>query len=351
MTFANHCARVLCVCGLGLALEFAIGCGGNPLGGSSASVFPSSLSLDISDFPDDTTNADARAVIGGEVAHIDSARIFNGAFERPCRAIGALLHGFHRLLDRGMALAALINNDLTDPDDPHVQGTLPAGGQSWTYKADFSAFDIDGDNTVDGSGRFDTDPVAVRVWIVKDTGAERFFCALITTRPTTDHAGAGQLYLQPGVIHPLVNADFTTYSMWDRTDAANRWTEAYTVGRLRQNIHAPAGHHKIELLTLADGSVQKTVRSTSTIDNSDFDISEIKVAGRTIRGTNLGLLNVEIVGTPTVTITGQCISLIDCSASAAADCSSIDTAGMDFLDPAVGGETDWPADFPETPTF
>ncbi len=338
----------LATCAIAAAL---LGCGQNPTANVGTAVLPASLSLDISDFPDDTTNPDARIVNGATDSAAETGRDFAHPHERPCRAAGAILHGYHRQLDRGMALAAWINRDLTDPENPFVEGTIPAGGRNWTYKADFSAFDFDGDDTLDGSGRFDTAPVAIRVWISKDDGPQRFLAALITALPEPEHPGAGALYIQPGVLHPRINADFMAYNLWDRTDSADRWSEAYTVGRLRRNIDAVAGHHRIEIVTLNDDSIQKTVRTTTTINESDFDISEFQIAARTVRGLGVALINTEIAGTPDDSVIGRCISLTECGPADADDCADISTDGMEFLDPAVGDETDWPVDFPQEPTF
>lgn len=337
---------------LGLMAVVAIGCQGLSLPGftgsslsnGKATVLPSGIALDISDFPDDDVDADsAKSTVGD--------RGFNGDHNRVCHAAGAILHGFHRLLDRGLALAAALNNDLQDPANPHLQGSFQVNGREVEYKADFSAFDIDGDGTPDGSGQFDMEPVAIRLWVLQDGTATRLLCGLISTRASTDNAGAGQVYVQPGVIHPMVNQDFKAYAKWDRTDPAHKWNEAYTVGRLRVNVDSTAGHHRVDVVTLADESIQKTVRSTTAISNSDFLFSELRYVGRTIRGSGVALVNTEAIGTPSVTTTGLCVSLEQCMPTQGSDCSAIDSTDMDFLPAAAGGETDWPADFPQSPTF
>lgn len=308
-----------------------------------AMVLPNGIALDVSEFPDDDTDADKGAV---------GDRAFNSDNDRICHAAGAILYGFQRLLDRGLALAAALNNDIEDPSNPHLLGTFRVNGQEVQYQADFSAFDIDGDGTVDGSGRFDTEPVALRLWVLKPDGtSSRLLCALITTRANSENVGAGQVYSQPGVIHPLVNQDFKVFAKWDRTDPANKWNEAFTLGRLRVNVDSTMGHHRVDVATLADGSIQKTVRSTTAIADSDFLFSELRYAARTIRGTGFALVNTQAIGTPNVTVTGLCESLGPCSPAAGSNCSAIDSTGMDFLPASTGGETDWPAGFPESPTF
>jgi hypothetical protein len=329
-------------------LGVVIGCQGGlnlpegSSGGQTADVLPSGIALDISEFPDDSTNADKEIV---------SDRTFAGDQERVCYVAGAILYGFHRLLDRGLALAAALNHDLEDPSDPHLQGSFFVGGQMVDYKADFSAFDIDGNGTADGSGRFDTEPVALRLWVIKNGVEIRLLCGLITTRATRESVGAGEVYLQPGVVLPLVNPDFKVFARWDRTDDAHQWNEAFTVGRLRVNVDSTAGHHRVDVDTFADGSIQKTLKSTTSISNSDFLFSELRYAARTLRGSGFALVNTEAAGTPNVSVTGLCESIGQCVPAAGSNCAAIDSSGMDFLPASASGETEWPADYPESATF
>jgi hypothetical protein len=323
------------------------GCSESPIGGTTeeaAALFPEAVTLDISEFPDDETDPDARQAPG-------VARAFVGQFERTCKAAGAIMHGFHRLYNRGLALGAQLNDDLIDPEDPTLEGSITVAGREVAYKADFSPFDIDGDGTPDGSGRFDTDPVAVRLWVDTDAGMQRFLCALITTRPSAGRPGAGSMYIQPGVLHPLVDSEFRAYVFWDHTDEDHRWHEAFTNGRLRQNVQSRAGHHRVERTAVQGDAIQKTVKSTTAIDDSDFAFSEFKFAGRTIEDTGVALFNIEAVGTPSVSVTNQCISLNGCNGLSADSCQAIDTEGMEFLSVPDGSETAWPADFPAEPTF
>ncbi|HKQ50011.1 MAG TPA: hypothetical protein VJZ71_18190 [Phycisphaerae bacterium] len=335
-----------------LGVLAAIGCQGLLLPGvpsdeptPGASVLPSGLTLDISEFPDDDVAPDTAKSAAED-------RVFPSEHARVCHAAGAILHGFHRLLDRGLLLAAAINDDLVAPTNPHLEGSFEVSDRVVQYKADFSAFDIDGDGTADGSGQFDTEPVAIRLWVLADDGTpSRWLCGLITTRATPDNAGAGQVFLQPGVVHPLVNPDFKVHAQWDRTNPMHKWNEAYTVGRLRVNVDASAGHHRVDVETLAENTVQKTVRSTTTIADSDFLFSELRYAGRTNRGSRVALVNTEALGTPNVLVTGLCVSLEQCEPVPGDQCGSIDPSNMDFLPASSGGATDWPADFPDNPTF
>ena len=81
------------------------------------------------------------------------------------------------------------------------------------YKVDFSAFDIDGDALPDGSGRYDTEPVAMRMWVQTDGQWRRLLCALITTRLSDEGIGAGRLYCRPAAVNPFVAESFAIYAM------------------------------------------------------------------------------------------------------------------------------------------
>ena len=330
----------ICVSCTGCLL--APGC--SPTGGGSGNrlVIPENLDLDIDEFPDDATDPDNAA---------PAARPFDSANERACAAGGAVVYGFGRLLNRGLALAAAINDDVTDPVNPFVEGTFMSPTGEVGYKADFSAFDIDGDGDADGSGRYDTTPVAIRMWVTRDGTTSRFLCALITTRATGLNAGAGELYLQPGVAHVLVNPDFRVHVTWDRTGSDYRWTQAFTVGTLRRNVSVSAAHHLVEHLLLEDGSVQKTVRSTAAIEQSDYDFTQMQFAARTVVDAGAGVLNVVGAGAATVSLENSCVSLPTCAAAGNENCTSIEVTDISYLAAPSGLETDWPAAFPEQPTF
>jgi len=331
-------ATIVGGCGLPGVLD------GHVAGSNLRAILPDALTLAVDEFPDDATDPDAGPAEG-------AGRIFQDTDERSCLAIGAILHGFQRLLDRGLALSRAVNSDLQDPADPHLEATMIVDGQQITYKADFSPFDIDGDGTSDGSGRFDTEPVAVRMWVLKQSGAEQFLCALIITRPSAQNVGAGQMYMQPGVISSSVSPEFRIFASWDRTDPQSRWNEAYTLGTLRGNLQADSGHHRVEIIMLDDGSEQKTLSSVTNINASDYGFSALRFVGRTIVGSGVALVSVEGVGQPGIAVTDQCISVPGCEPAQDDSCGSIDTDGFDFLSPPTGSETDWPADYPAQPTF
>lgn len=304
-------------------------------------ILPDGLTLDIGEFPDDTSDPDSPA-----------GRPFDTATERACVAGGALTHGFHRLLDRGLGLAAVINNDATDPNSPYVQGTINTTAGPVSYKADFSPFDMDGDGVADGSGRWDTAPLAIRMWVIDDTGTvQRFIAALITARPTSLNAGAGSMYMQPGVVHPNVNDDFRIYVQWDRTDATYRWNQAHTVGTIRGNIAVSAAHHLVEHVLLADGTLQKTIRSTAEIASTDLDLLELRFSARTIVDAGVAVVKATGAGTASVSVENICIQTPTCDLLEAEACAGVTTADLAYLGTPTPEEADWPTAFPAEPTF
>lgn len=326
-----------------LAVSTACSPTGAPTG-SDGMVLPTGLALNISEFPDDNVDPDQ--------ASTSSARPFDSANERSCATGGAMVHGFHRLLDRGLAVAASVNADMSSLRGPRRTGLLSVPSRGGvTYYADFTAFDFNGDGQLDGTGRADVAPVALRLWVMRDGEPRRFLCALITRLPNESNSGAGELYMHPGTVHPQVASDFRIRVAWDHTNEAYRWNQAYTVGALRGNLTVDAGHHLVEHTLLEDGAVQKTVRSTAMVNRSDFDVTEVRYSGRTLAGSGVAVINASGSGSVALSVSGVCIALPGCAAVDAQQCAGIHIADLVFLAPPTGTETDWPADFPEEPTF
>lgn len=308
----------------------------------TSKVLPAALSLNIDEFPEDDTSETARGMM-------DIPSTGHGRF---CVMGPTIIHRFDKLIDAGLTLAAGLNEDLADVQDTTLASTMLVRGVEVAYKADFAAFDIDGDGTADGSGTPDTAPVALRLWVdPRGTGEyEPFLCALLTTLPGDTDAGAGKMYVSPHVLNPSAKADFRAFISWDRTDQANLWNEAYFQGTLRTGYRMSASHSRVDLKTLEDGSVEKTLRNTGTLVDNPVGIGEMRFASRTIEGLGFGLLNAEAVGSGVEAQFNICTSLENCSMHPG-DCSTIDPDGMDYLQAPAGNETDWPADFPAAPTF
>src|ERR1051325_11490718 len=143
--------------------------------------------------------------------------------QRTLEAATRIVENFHRMADHAVALGAKIQHDMTDPNQTQVQGTFNTPNGPVSYKADFSAFDFDGDGTPDGSGNAVDTPVAVRVWVDRGTGYQRLMCALVTTKPSTDNLGAGKTYVHPGAARTDDPGSFQVFVNWDRTDATHKW--------------------------------------------------------------------------------------------------------------------------------
>jgi len=275
------------------------------------------------------------------------------AIDRTLRAGAVFLHGFHRLADRALALGARIRNDISSPDQSQIQGTFPVHGGVVTYKADFGAFDIDGDGIADGSGMANVEPVAVRIWADNGAGYQRFLCALVTTRPSTNNLGAGELFTQPSAAVSDAPSDFLVHVYYDRTDSSHKWNEAFVKGHLRPNVNVSTSHDRVDVRAIADQPIEKTIRSTATFNEHPLGFADYSFAAHFQRGGHAVLLSgLSTGGSTQVDFTNTCVDLESCVIDAGGSaCASFDTQDMDFIDPPTSADTEFPADFPETPTF
>lgn len=318
------------------------------LGGSStapAAFLPTDVTLDISELPDSDT-------AGAKV--INSAAAITGtvAYDRTLRASGAILHAFHRVARKSLALGAVVRDDFTSPDQTQVSGKFMADGQEVSYRADFAAFDFDGDGQADGSGSAGVEPVAMRMWVDRGNGFERFLAALVTVRPTTANLGVGEMVFKPGAARAASFQDLQVRMMWNRTDPAHKWNEAFVSGQIRQAYSMSTGHQRVDVRTMADGSIEKTVRSTSNFTASPAGFDTYSFWSHYRRGSGVVLMSGQSTGgTAQVSFDNICVSLTDFSLDTTGGCDNLDTSDNTFLDTPTGNETDFPADFPATPTF
>jgi hypothetical protein len=329
--------------GCGAAGPTGTGDGGKTGSNSTtAKVLPSALTLNVDEFPLDATPENAKMMAG-------MPGMGNGRF---CVLNGTIAHRFQALVDEGLTLAAKINDVLGQLQGSTLAGTIPVRGTNVAFKVDFSAFDIDGDGTADGSGKPNELPIAIRMWVDPNGSGQyqRLLCALITAKPDATTEGAGKLYLYPHLLAPGVSSDFYAYVAWDRTDATDKWNEGWFKGTLRGGYRMTGSHARVDLATLDNGQTQKTIRDTGTLVDNPMGVSDLGCALRTLVGLDSAIMNVKATGTNLNAQIGMCISLGDCSLKGG-DCSSIDSTGMDFLAAPTGTETNWPAAFPETPTF
>lgn len=318
------------------------------LGGSaSRDVLPDAVTLDISEVGDEETNA-------AKMKNDEAARCTGDpAIDHTLRAGAVVMHGFHRLADRAMALGARIRLDIDDPTQTQVEGMFPVLGGVVNYKADFAAFDIDGDGVVDGSGMANVEPVALRIWTDNGAGYQRFLCALVTTRPSTSNVGAGEVFTQPSAAVPDAPADFFAHVIYDRTDPAHKWNEAFTTGRMRSNVQMSSARHRVDVRTNASDQIEKTIRSTTTFTQHPLGFADYSFAGHFQRGGQAVLLSgLSTGGTIQVNFNNVCVDLSTCAVDGGGTaCAGFDTQDMTFLTPATAADLMFPADFPETPTF
>src|SRR5439155_25373024 len=99
---------------------------------------------------------------------------------------------------------------------------------------------------------------------------ERCLCALTPTRASADNAGAGQIYVNPAVVNPDIFANLQIHVVWDRTDAAHKWNEAFVIGQVGQYIVLSAGHERVDVRPLATDGTGKTIRSTDVFSQSPW---------------------------------------------------------------------------------
>lgn len=334
------------------AVAFAVACNSQvPLGSLGGNthrdVLPDAIAIDIGEVGDEEANA-------AKMKNDDAARCTGDpAIDRTLRAGAVCLHGFHRLADRALALGARIRLDIDDPTQTQVEGTFPVLGGTVNYKADFAAFDIDGDGVVDGSGMTNVEPVALRIWTDNGAGYQRFLCALVTTRPSTDNLGAGEFFTQPSAAVPDAPADFFAHVIYDRTDPAHKWNEAFTTGRMRADVNMSSARHRVDVRTNASSQIEKTIRSTTTFSQHPLGFADYSFAGHFQRGGLAVLLSgLSTGGSMNVNIDNVCVDLSTCTIDGAGTaCAGFDTQDMTFLTPASAAELMFPADFPGTPTF
>lgn len=339
---------VVSICVLGACnTQFPIGDTGNS--NAAKDIMPGGLTLEISEVGDEDSNA-AKSK-DGEAARCTG----DPAIDRTLRAGVVVLHAFHRVADRALALGAKIKLDIVDPNQSQVEGQFMAFGEPVSYKADFSAFDIDGDGVADGSGMANVEPVALRMWVDKGdgNGFQQFLCALITTRPGTDNLGAGEIFCRPLAADKIASPDLQVRVTYDRTDPAHKWNDAYVSGRVRDEVQMSIGRHRIDVRGTEDGNVEKTIRSSTVFTQHPLGFANYQFAAHFQRGGGTVLLSGESTGGSTqVDFDNVCVDIASCIVDAGgSSCSAFDTQDMNFLDPPLGGEANFPADFPTSPTF
>jgi hypothetical protein len=315
------------------------------LGGPPVRPFlPAALTLNVSELPEDADSATAKL---STQCHLDGRDLYDAVV----RSAASVVLRFQHLADRALALAAVINEDLTDPNQTQVSGTFDVAGQTVTYKADFAAFDFDGDGTADGSGTARDLPVVVRIWTDRGTGFAPFLCALVTQRPAADNVGAGRLFLRPGAMHGDVPADVQFYVEYDRTDPAHQWNFAYVSGTVHPRHVLTGGVARIDVRTGSAG-VEKTVRGAYQFAEDLYGFDTFRAAVHYLEGGAGMLASAEATGgIAQASFTNLCVNLLDRALATDGECADFDLQDMSLLDLPPDGATALPAGFPAQPTF
>lgn len=345
---ATLAVTTLLICGMWLLL------GGCPAGGTGATgtegttdtnkpsaFLPSAVSLSIDELPEDADSESA-----------ESGQLVRNVYQRVVRSSATVIHRFYRAADRALALAAAMRDDMTSRSQTQVTGTFAVGGAAVSYKADFAAFDFDGDGTADGSGDAVNLPIALRIWTDSGSGYVRFLCALIAQKPSEDNYGTGQVCVLPSAVDPLAPAGMQVYVNYDRTDTSHGWNEAYVSGRVHPSYGLTIGRARVDVRTDTGGDVEKTVRSAYLFAENPYGFETFQSAAHwLVGGTGLLASARATGGTAQAEFTNICVDLEQQSLATGGQCDAFDTQDMTLLDVPTGSEADFPAAFPEEPTF
>ncbi len=308
-------------------------------------IFPEDLELEIDELPDDTTELAAKGV------HEALGEDYTGV-RRTILTSANIVNSFHRLANRSLALARRVRFFLDDPSQTQVSGQFLSGGQTVEFKADFGAFDVDGDGNPDGSGNAFDLPVAVRIWVDRGEGYERFLCALIDQRPSDSNLGSGRMWAHPAAANGSDREDFQFFVRWDRTNDAHKWNEAYLSGAVNEYHTMSIGLQRVDVRTYEDGSVEKTVRSNSSFSESVPGFSSFVFSTHFRRGEPYALASAQSTGGRIeVDFSQVCVDLSMHSLATGGECDSFDLTDFDFLTAPGGSETQFPAAFEESPSF
>jgi hypothetical protein len=306
-----------------------------------AAFLPAGVTLDISELPQDSDTDTGQ-----------NAATQRNAYERVVRNAATIVYRFHRFADEALARGADIRAAMTDPNQIQVTGTFTINGVQVAFKADFAAFDFNGDGHLEGSGNAHTEPVALRVWADRGSGYQPYFCALVTKRPTTANLGTGSVYAKPSAANAAAPDNVQVFVDYDRTQADHKWNLAYVSGRLHPNYTISNGFARVDVRTNAAGGTEKTVRNSDTFSNNPYGFQTYQGSVHYQVGGTFALLSAQATATTgEVSFTDKCVNLTTRELVTGGQCDSFDTQDMVFLDVPIGGESTFPVAFPTTPTF
>ncbi len=306
-----------------------------------AAFLPTGVTLDISELPEDSDTDTGQ-----------NAATQRNTYERVLRNAATIVHRFHRFVDEALARGADIRAAMTDPNQTQVTGTFTINAVQVAFKADFAAFDFNGDGHLEGSGNAHTEPVALRVWADRGSGYQPYFCALVTKRPTTANLGTGSVYAKPSTANASVPESVQLFVDYDRTQDDHKWNLAHVSGRVHPNYTILNGSARVDLRANVGGILEKTVRASAAFASNPYGFQTYQGSVHCQLGGTFALLSAQATATTgQVSFTDKCVNLTTHELATGGQCDSFDTQDMVFLDIPIGGETTFPAAFPATPTF
>ena len=309
-------------------------------------ILPEAITLDVPELPEDTE------VEGIKLTQAAPLEVSEGVYEHIAHTAGTVVHRFHRFADRSLALAARIYRDLDDPNQTQLTGSFHVAGETYEYKADFAAFDIDGDGADDGSGNAVDLPIAVRIWVDSGSADQRFLCALVTERPSTDHVGAGEIYVEPYLVRATQWSSLQIHVTYDRTDDAHKWNVADVAGRIHDGYALDIGQARVDVRSDPNDVVEKTVRAAFDFNRSPYSFGGFQAATHWTPGGDVFLVSAAAPkGKIDNLIDEVCVSRDDFQPTDDAACADFDTQDIELLDMPTPGAAAFPASFPQQPTF
>ncbi|HUW81607.1 MAG TPA: hypothetical protein VMZ31_02275 [Phycisphaerae bacterium] len=336
------------------------GCGALP-GSGNGGILPSSVAIAI----DEVTSAGSDAA---QVAPLDSPGLYyypvtfgGDQTNRVLAATDELLGQLSVIED---ALAGSTGSTITydrqddfdpnDADDDSAQGAPPNPFLGY-LKIDLRPFDFYGDGEVIGSGNATELPIALRVWIRRDTGSyERMVCGVITALPTEDSNGAGVLMvMDPAPDDELDGAQ--RFVQWSQADPSDKMVLILD-RRVEQIGGEDTMGYAYFLVTQRDvGShVEKTIKTTHNVKNSEVGFDTYNYLARWYTDADALVFSDDMDaadGSEVLPRDEVCASLITFEAADASAALGVSTSDFQFPGLPMAEDLSWPEAFGATPGF
>ncbi len=309
-------------------------------GTTTTEVIPSSLSMDLDDYPD---------VPATQTLQAGGTSPFPGRNELQTRVGAATVRAFQEVVDEVLAVVSEANAGLESITGTTIEGTFVINEREIPYVLELAPYDFDDDGDLEG-GPGDGGAVVFRVWVGAEGARQRLMTGRITDFATDESRGAGTIITLPGALFERFG-DAVIRVVWDDTDANGHFYEAFTRGLIRRGIEMLRGHHRIDRFIDGDGTITITLRSTVVFGENDYGLTVIRFASRKVRGTPAAVIDAEVEmmdGVDAVNpIDDACVSLMSFDDVLA--CQDISTEDLAFIDEAAQTDTEVPDTFTETP--